>query len=92
MAREEFEAWLIADENAAGKVLNRTCARTPEPESLEPRAAKATIDQWVSSEPRRDRPRIRRDIAKHCDLEIVQRRCKAFDQLVSDLADILRRD
>ena len=88
VAQEEFEAWLIADESAAGAVLDDKFERTPDPESLECGKAKNTIDQWISTRPQRDRPRLRRDIAEHCDLEILRRRCGAFERLLADLAEI----
>lgn len=89
VAREEFEAWLIADEGAAACILGRPVARSPDPESLDPGVAKATFNEWLAlGTPGEDQARIRRRIAERCKLGLIKGRCKAFEQFLDDLAEV----
>lgn len=79
VAREEFEAWLISDENSVGKILGRSLPRTPDPEELPRLEAKRTLAEWLKdTRPEARRREVRREIASTCDLDVINDRCAAF--------------
>jgi hypothetical protein len=89
IAREEFEAWLIADEAAVAKVIGQPVNRTKKPESLRPKEAKRIFNDWIATAvPRDQQVRVRREVASHIDLAVLQKRCPAFGEFLRDLAHI----
>ena len=87
IAREEFEAWLVADAETVGNVLQVTLNRTKSPESMKPRQAKEILEQWIAKQQQNSPKRqIRKKIALNCDLGVLKQRCKwGFARFAEDL-------
>jgi hypothetical protein len=86
VAVQEFEAWLIADHAAVCKALDAPLTVPRDPERMARREAKGLLASWMGSRPESSERNVRRTLANLCDLDIVRRRCSAFDELLRDLA------
>lgn len=87
VAREEFEAWLVADEQAVASSLHCRLSKSKSPERMAPREAKELLTGWLTQhQPERDaHPELRRQIAECCSLDVVRKRCPAFESFIKDL-------
>ena len=86
VAREEFEAWLLADHSAVQSVLGSSRNQGPYLERMEPGEAKGLLQRWFGEcIPENDHRLARREIAQSCDLTTVQRRCPSFRAFLTDL-------
>ena len=85
VAVQEFEAWLVADHRAVCQALDATLSAPKEPERMARREAKGLLATWMGDRTAVDQRGIRRTLAGLCDLDIVRRRCTAFDQFLRDL-------
>ncbi|MFC1706913.1 DUF4276 family protein [Planctomycetota bacterium] len=86
LAVQEFEAWLVADQQAVAAAIGATVDRTPDPESMPPQNAKDTLKTWLRQHaPETKEKTVRIEIAAGCDLAVVQQRCPAFERLLRDL-------
>lgn len=87
VAREEFEAWLVADEEAVAAALQTQFSRTKAPENMGPTEAKellaSTIGKLCKSQG--EQLQMRRLIAERCSIEGLCRRCSAFSDFFKDL-------
>lgn len=86
VAVQEFEAWLIADHAAVGEALGSAPPMPGEPERMDRREAKTLLASWVGDRPALNERTVRRTLADLCDLEVVSRRCTAFEQFLRELA------
>ncbi len=77
VARQEFEAWLVADTRAASQVLDCPCSLDGDPEALEPREAKTTLTTWISRAELSDRD-VKMSLAATLDLSVLRKRCPSF--------------
>lgn len=90
VAREEFEAWLVADGASVGRVLRSPVNRIKSPEGLRPREAKQILGNWIEQLVHHDKHLVaRRAIAEQCDLSELCRRCPAFKRFLAELAQAL---
>jgi hypothetical protein len=72
VAVRTFDAWMLADETALAKVLNRTIDRQPDPESLsKPKPHCLELFGGDAGEP----SLLYSQIAKCCNLDILTNRC-----------------
>lgn len=85
VAVQEFEAWLIADDDAVNEVLGSRLNQVA-PETLERGAAKELLEDLLNAE----RAEARTAIAKHLDLEKVRQICPSFARFVEDIEAALR--
>ncbi len=70
-----FDAWMIADHQAAGVVLGEELDMSPEPESIR-RPKQWFVDNWLRPAATSMRQRdVYRQIAERLDLAILKRRC-----------------
>jgi hypothetical protein len=87
VAIQEFEAWLVADPGALRAVFGVEATAPPAPEALEPREARGLLRGWAVTWGRGEAARLLRcDLARSCDLGIVQAACPAFRRFMKDLA------
>jgi hypothetical protein len=86
VAVQEFEAWLIADHAAACKALNAALIAPRDPERMARREAKEQLASWMDGRRESSERSIRTTLANLCDLDVVRRRCSAFDELLRALA------
>jgi hypothetical protein len=86
VAVQEFEAWLIADHAAVCSALDATPIAPKDPERMARREAKALLASWMGAHPESSARSIRKTLANRCDLDVVRRRCSAFDDLLRALA------
>lgn len=84
VAVQEFETWLIADQNAVHAAMNATHSTLPDLESLPRREAKERLTQWCDASGRNDRD-VRMTLAQTCALDSLERRCAAFATLIREL-------
>jgi hypothetical protein len=82
VAIREFEAWLVADEAVAGKVMEKTFERTKDPETMARGEAKAHWARWVSG---RDERAAKLSVARLLDLGGLASRCRAFETFRGEL-------
>jgi len=83
----EFEAWLLADEAAAARVLGWAPPTPPAPESLDRESAKELLRQWISrgTSPRGQREQgIRVALARELDLSRLKR-LRSFEVFAKEL-------
>lgn len=84
VAIQEFEAWLVADiELVVKKLPGATVPSSPEEAS--PGVVKGTLVEATSGLSREAQRNLRCELAADCDLETVEKRCRAFKQLLRDL-------
>ena len=89
VARQEFEAWLLADHVVVGRAVGTTLDMTADPENMQPGRAKEILMGWLADPARYDhRSALRRTIAETADLAVVARRCAAFKRFLGDLATV----
>ncbi len=86
VAVQEFEAWLIADHPAVVQTLGHAPPMPKDPERMARREAKALLESWVGERAAPSERVVRRTLATLCDLDVVSRRCAAFDQFLRELA------
>jgi hypothetical protein len=86
VAVQEFEAWLIADHAAACQALGAAPTAPRDPERMSRREAKGLLASWMGDRPESSERGIRMTLANLCDLEVVRRRCAAFDHFLRALA------
>jgi Domain of unknown function (DUF4276) len=86
VAVQEFEAWLIADHAAVCKALDAAPIAPKDPERMARREAKGLLASWMGGRPESSERGIRMTLANLCDLDVVRRRCPAFDELLRALA------
>lgn len=82
VAIREFEAWLVADEAVAGKVMGETLARTKDPETMGRGEAKKLWAAWVSGGNERA---AKLSVAGSVDLDRLASRCRAFGTFRAEL-------
>jgi hypothetical protein len=82
VAVQEFEAWLLADHAAVRQALGAAQALPSDPEGMARREAKALLVALVGDRSERS---MRLTLASLCDLDVVRRRCPAFDVFMRDL-------
>lgn len=82
----EFEAWLISDWSCVQQMLGLTRDLPPAPEGFKPGEAKRLFAELFAASSRKDESGVRRDLAKHCDLEQVRGRSQSFGRFLDDLA------
>jgi hypothetical protein len=85
VAVQEFEAWLIADGDAVRAALGEGRAVPPQPERLARREAKERLASWMAEREQDDAKLIRTALANLCDMNLVRKRCPAFDEFMRDL-------
>jgi hypothetical protein len=85
VAVQEFEAWLIADHRAVCEVLAAAPAQPREPERMARRQAKELLVSWMGDRDGSGERGVRITLARTCDLDVVRRRCSAFEQFLRDL-------
>ncbi len=86
VAVQEFEAWLIADHAIACSVLQRSPSPPRAPESMNPGEANELLARWIGGSAVAAEARVvRRRLAEQCTLELVRRKCRAFQRLFRDL-------
>lgn len=81
VAVQEFEAWLLADQEAVHAAIGRTYDALPDLEAMAPREAKTTLQAWLSAQAFKDRSTrvgARKAVAQQCRLDEVARRCPSF--------------
>jgi len=86
VAVQEFEAWLIADHAAVRKALGAALPAPADPERMARREAKGLLASWMGDRTESSKRGIRMTLASLCDLEVVRRRCAAFDEFLRALA------
>ena len=59
------------------------------PERLQPAEAKTTLAAWLSRSGAETPSEARRQIAAVCDLGVVKRRCRSFEQFLGDLRTVV---
>lgn len=93
VAVQEFEAWLVADQPAVHEVVGETFPAAPDPQSMPPGGAKRLLDSWIgrTDDERERHCTHRREIAERCDLDRVEKRCRAFGQFRRELRAALGR-
>jgi Domain of unknown function (DUF4276) len=92
VAVQEFESWLIADHEAVTKVMPSASDAPPAIEALQPRQAKDLLRDWHGKLAReKTTQEVRLSLAQLCDLDVLARRCPAFEQFQQDLDAALRR-
>ena len=83
MAKQEFEAWLIADHEALNGVLGLALPQSPSPEEMKPREAKELLATALAARVAKDGGgsdrEVRGSIARTTSLDVVAKRCPAFD-------------
>jgi hypothetical protein len=86
VAKQEFEAWLIADHRAVTQALGSGPAQPPEVEGLPRGKAKALLGEWIEQRPREAaKPReVRMTLARAANLDVL-RRIGAFGRFFEDL-------
>ena len=89
VAAQEFEAWRIADHKALSRVLRTDIDPVVKPERLQPAEAKTTLAAWLSRSGAETPSEARRQIAAVCDLGVVKRRCRSFEQFLGDLRTVV---
>jgi hypothetical protein len=89
VAREEFEAWLLADVRTLHSVCKQTVKMPPSPEQLERSEAKKRIEQWIANDAGTnvERRSKRIEIARTCDIGVVRDRCPSFNAFYEGLRD-----
>ncbi len=86
VAKQEFEAWLIADANAIQEALGSRFQQPPNPESMKRGVAKETLQAAIATSPQAQNPfGVRVDIARRTRLEVVRKACASFDTFMKDL-------
>jgi hypothetical protein len=87
VARQEFEAWLVADASAVRAAIGRAFDLPEDPERLPPREAKQRLDAALggSATPLAQHREKRLQIAQGCDLAILRRRCAAYREFLEAL-------
>jgi Domain of unknown function (DUF4276) len=86
VAVQEFEAWLIADHGAACRAFGAALTAPRDPERMARREAKELLRSWMDHRPESSERAMRMTLANVCDLEVVRRRCSAFDEFLRALA------
>jgi hypothetical protein len=81
----EFEIWLIADYEAAGRVLGRSVGAPPSQTSLSPQQAKTILDGWLAHLPLERKREARVAIARQCSLDVLSSRCRCFEDFRKEL-------
>jgi hypothetical protein len=90
VAVQEFEAWLIADEQCCGQIAGTTFDRTSDPEAMPREGAKRTLDTWRSRARQPLEPiEFRIACARCCSIDEIARRCPSFDRFLKDARDAL---
>jgi hypothetical protein len=84
VAKQEFEAWLLADHATVIQILGLDRDQPPNPESLAPGEAKASLNECIG-ESNVSANEARHRLAGRCDLDAIARACHAFELLLSDL-------
>ncbi len=87
VAHEEFESWLIADPNAAQRVLGITVDAPKAPDSLGAGQAKRTLTDWITKRGA-DSHGTRRAIAETMDLDVARSRSASLDVFLGDLRGV----
>jgi hypothetical protein len=89
VAREEFEAWLLADVRTLRSVCKQPVEMPPSPEQLERSEAKRRIEQWIASDAATnvERRSKRIEIARSCEIGVVRDRCPSFNAFYEGLRD-----
>ncbi len=85
IAVQEFEAWLVADEVSASRVLGRVLDAVPEPDSMPPGRAKTIWSEWTADASHAERASARLRVAAEVDLAILARRSRSFEHFASEL-------
>jgi hypothetical protein len=81
---QEFEAWVIADEQTASRIAGRTFGTAAEPEGMAPGEAKSLCAGWfVAAHVERHEAILR--YARECDLDRIAARCPSFRAFRNDL-------
>jgi len=90
VAIQEFESWLVADVAALSTALRPGFSQTPAPESLGRREAKGLLIGWVQeqSDDKAKQRELRREIAKHANLDTIAKRCGAFEDFRRALREV----
>lgn len=92
VAREAFEAWLLADLQTLRRVLQIQVDDLGDVERLRAQQAKAKLDDLLARANRRGPEAIegaRAHLAAELDLEVVRQRSRSFSDLRSELARVL---
>lgn len=87
VARQEFEAWLVADVRTLRRVCKQSVEMPPSPEQFERSEAKKRIEQWIANDAATDveRRSKRIEIARSCDIDVVRDRCPSFNAFYEEL-------
>lgn len=85
---QEFEAWLVADTRALTEAAGSPCDTVADPEGLAPRAAKSRLAELAATRPGLAPRDLRLSIAARLDLDVLARRCPAFERFRADLLSV----
>jgi hypothetical protein len=91
VAHRSFEAWLIADQKILNHVLRYIPSRDfGSPEDLEHGVAKELLNRWIQESVITDRSEraLRRELARHCDLDKVSGACASFKAFRKALREV----
>lgn len=86
IAVQEFEAWLIADQQVLKLLGQPVPDQSPDPENLKRREAKRLLDTWIEKLP--DANDARRELAQKLDLDVLSRRCPSFARFLADIDNL----
>ena len=90
VAVQEFESWLMADQDALTAVLGPGHASPPDIEAMGCRQAKDQLMGWTTqaARPGRGPFELRIELAKTLDLDVLTKRCGSFRAFRRELANI----
>jgi hypothetical protein len=89
VCRQEFESWLLADEECVASVLGAPIGRG-DPETWEPGLAKKLLAEMSQMSSGEAPHTVRRRIVEECNLEALAR-CQSFQRFLSDLEQARRQ-
>jgi hypothetical protein len=84
VAVQEFESWLLAGRETVARASGTSVADPGPVEDLAPREARELLARSIAGCGRTPK-QVRQAIAAELDIELVRRRCRAFDEFVREL-------